>query len=136
MSPLVNGRWIDETVLSRSIEAPPIDVKSTGVAVILSFFWTGLGQLYAGKIWRGIVMVFATPIMWFMMISNAWGEMMGFIREPTHLEFVDVKGWVIMSIYVPLALLLGWWIAGMYDAKKMCDAHNRRVWAAGRADRK
>lgn len=31
--------------------------KSSGVAVVLSFFWTGLGQMYNGQIGKGIVLM-------------------------------------------------------------------------------
>ena len=27
------------------------EVKSSGVGIVLSFFWTGLGQLYAGHVY-------------------------------------------------------------------------------------
>jgi hypothetical protein len=31
--------------------------KSSGLAVVLSFFWSGLGQLYTGQIAKGIIMM-------------------------------------------------------------------------------
>ncbi|MCL2142221.1 MAG: hypothetical protein FWH46_05035 [Methanimicrococcus sp.] len=36
--------------------------KSPFLATILSFFWTGLGQVYNGKFWKGIFFLFAVPI--------------------------------------------------------------------------
>jgi TM2 domain-containing membrane protein YozV len=40
------------------------ETKSSGAAIVLSFFWTGLGQLYAGRIARGLIMMVLTPIIW------------------------------------------------------------------------
>ena len=40
------------------------EVKSSGAAIVLSLVWTGLGQLYAGRIGRGIVLMVATPFVW------------------------------------------------------------------------
>jgi TM2 domain-containing membrane protein YozV len=40
--------------------------KSAGLAAILSFFWCGLGQIYNGKVWKGVcLMLVYPPTLWF-----------------------------------------------------------------------
>ena len=39
-------------------------MKNKGLAIFLSFIWTGLGQLYAGSILRGLVLMASTPLVW------------------------------------------------------------------------
>ncbi|MGH7906077.1 MAG: zinc ribbon domain-containing protein [Candidatus Binataceae bacterium] len=62
--------------------------KSPGLAAVLSFFWCGLGQIYNGQIFKGLVMVvlyafsvflmhfiigfITTPILWIWGIVNAY----------------------------------------------------------------
>jgi TM2 domain-containing membrane protein YozV/ribosomal protein L37E len=36
--------------------------KSPFLALTLSFFWNGLGQVYNGRFWKGIFFLFAVPI--------------------------------------------------------------------------
>jgi TM2 domain-containing membrane protein YozV len=36
---------------------PPVFYKNPAVAVVLSFFWAGLGQLYNGQIAKGIIFI-------------------------------------------------------------------------------
>ncbi|MGO9453821.1 MAG: zinc-ribbon domain-containing protein [Candidatus Binataceae bacterium] len=42
------------------------DIKSPGLAAVLSFLWCGLGQIYNGQIGKGIVMMVAYAISVFM----------------------------------------------------------------------
>src|SRR5580700_1751745 len=37
------------------------DKKSPGVAVLLSFFYTGLGQIYNGEVFKGLLMMLVLP---------------------------------------------------------------------------
>jgi TM2 domain-containing membrane protein YozV len=48
--------------------------KNPGLAVLLSFFWCGLGQIYNGEIPKGVVlMVLYTPCVWFGITSTFAG---------------------------------------------------------------
>ena len=49
-------------VKSRSTGAGTDEIKSTGIAAILSFFIPGLGQIYCGAILRGIVILIGAVI--------------------------------------------------------------------------
>jgi TM2 domain-containing membrane protein YozV len=74
-------------------------VKSTGVAVFLSFLWPGLGHLYVGDVAIGLVLGFVNLFLAF-------------------LTFVFI---------LPGLLAFGLWIAGMVMAANATDAHNQRA---------
>ena len=64
------------------------DAKSPGLAAVLSFFWCGLGQIYNGQIFKGVVMLviyaisaflihifiglITTPILWIWGMVDAY----------------------------------------------------------------
>lgn len=43
-------------------ERPPKFYKNPSIAVVLSFFWPGLGQIYNGEIGKGIAFLIAAGI--------------------------------------------------------------------------
>ena len=67
--------------------APP---KNAGIAAVLSFFWSGLGQIYNGQIGKGIALIIAQfinallmvvlvglilyPVVWIWCIYDAYAE--------------------------------------------------------------
>jgi len=71
-------------------------LKNPGIAAILSFFWTGVGQIYNGQIVKGIILIVV------QLINSA-------------LMFV-----LIGFITYPIV-----WIWGMYDAYTTADRMNR-----------
>ena len=71
------------------------NAKSPGLAAVLSFFICGLGQIYNGQIFKGIVMIVAYTISWYLM-------------------FV-----IIGLITTPIL-----WIWGMVDAYRTADRLN------------
>jgi len=78
---------------------PPVFYKNPAVAVVLSFFWAGLGQIYNGQIGKGVAFILAygfAALLCFVLI--------GFLLAP-----------VI-------------WIWGMVDAYVSAGAVNRRLW--------
>lgn len=70
-------------------------MKSAGLAVVLSFFISGLGQIYNGQIAKGLAFIVAYGISWL-------------------LTFV-VIGWLPLLIF---------WIWGMMDAHKSAERIN------------
>lgn len=71
-------------------------LKNPGIAAVLSFFWTGVGQIYNGQIVKGIILIL-------VQIVN------------TALMFV-----LIGFITYPIV-----WIWGMYDAYTTAERMNR-----------
>ena len=51
--------------------------KNPGVAAVLSFFWTGLGQIYNGQIGMGVLLMICYVISWWLMFV-----VIGFITTP------------------------------------------------------
>lgn len=99
------------------------ETKSSGVGIVLSFFLTGLGQLYAGRIQRGLTMMMATPIVWIFSLLFA-----SMLIQPRGLERIFESNVIIGLLSLP-GMLAGpaWWIWGMVDAKNLCEASNRAV---------
>lgn len=73
-------------------------MKNPGVAAVLSFFYCGLGQIYNGQIFKGIMMLVAYTISALLMYV-----LIGFITTPIL------------------------WIWGMYDAYRTAEKINKAV---------
>ena len=69
--------------------------KSAGVAVILSFFLPGLGQIYNGQIGKGIILI-----------------------------ILSVVFWLLSSIVIGIPLYIILWIYGMYNAYSTANKIN------------
>jgi len=52
-------------------------MKNPGVAAVLSFFVTGLGQIYNGQILKGVLFIIIQAINWLLMYV-----IIGFITAP------------------------------------------------------
>jgi len=70
-------------------------MKNPGVAAVLSFFYCGLGQIYNGQIFKGVLMLVAYSISILLMYV-----VIGFITTPIL------------------------WIWGMYDAYRKAERMN------------
>jgi len=69
--------------------------KSAGVAVILSFFLPGLGQIYNGQIGKGIILI-----------------------------ILSVVFWLLSSIVIGIPFYIILWIYGMYNAYSTANKIN------------
>lgn len=56
---------------------PPVFYKNPSIAVVLSFFWTGLGQIYNGEILKGVGFIVLYAVSWWLMFLA-----IGFITTP------------------------------------------------------
>ena len=70
-------------------------MKNPGLAAVLSFFWSGLGQIYNGHIGKGIVFIVVQGINALLM-------------------------WIVI-VFVTFPIV---WIWGMVDAYKSAEAYN------------
>lgn len=72
-------------------------MKSPGIAAVLSFIWSGLGQIYNGQILKGLLV---------MLIQAVNVALM----------------WILIGFFLyPIV-----WIWGMYDAYSVAARHNER----------
>lgn len=83
---------------------PPVFYKNPSIAVILSFFYTGLGQMYNGEIGKGVLFLLFVTIAWI---------------------FAALTCGVGLIIALPL------WIWGLVDAYQSAERINRELSAAG-----
>jgi TM2 domain-containing membrane protein YozV len=72
--------------------------KNSGIAAVLSFFWTGLGQIYNGQILFGLC-----------------------------LMALEVVFGILCFVLIGFPLLFILWVWGIYDAYKTAEAINRGV---------
>ena len=79
----------------------PLQIKNAGLAAVLSFFFTGLGQIYNGQIGKGILLI--------------------------ALQVVSV---ILCAFLVGLVTTPLLWIYGIYDAYKTAGKINQSVAAA------
>jgi TM2 domain-containing membrane protein YozV/predicted RNA-binding Zn-ribbon protein involved in translation (DUF1610 family) len=118
--------------MKNTMASPPVrssEIKSTGTAIVLSFLWTGLGQLYAGCIPRGIILMLLTPIIWTLAWFGGFVGVLGstaslvqtaYSPAPAGAGGVGITGLILAFAGV------AWWVWGMVDAKNLCEAFNRQ----------
>ncbi|MCG3139059.1 MAG: hypothetical protein HJJLKODD_02937 [Phycisphaerae bacterium] len=70
-------------------------MKNPGIAAVLSFFYTGLGQIYNGQIGKGLLLM--------------------------ALQFVSVMAMFVLVGFITTPLL---WIYGIYDAYQTAERQN------------
>jgi TM2 domain-containing membrane protein YozV len=112
---------------------PMQPLKNSGVGIVLSFFWTGLGQLYAGSIGRGLIMMVITPVLWLFAWFGAFSTLVGgagSLVAPTGQQAAAGAGLGILGFILLLAPVV-FWVWGMYDAKQLCEAFNRSATSGG-----
>ncbi len=122
------GEYLDPT-LRREETARFLRKKSSGVAAVLSFFWTGLGQVYNGQVLKGLALGALYPVLWvwawvaFLASLAAGGKML----QTTHAgQGGAVAGASLLTGFLfggpPLLALWGF---GMVDAHKTAERINR-----------
>ena len=102
-----------------------IPKKSSGVAVLLSVLWTGLGQIYNGQIGKGLGMAAAYPLsmLWGIFTGGAINGFFGYYSKE-HRLWSSLIPSVIAGIAIVASLVLAagpvcaLWIFGMVDAHK------------------
>ena len=103
-------------------QAPPH--KSPGIAVLLSFFIPGLGQLYVSKLKRGISLIVTVIVL--SVVSSVVTSVVA-----KSLDFNDpnsVNNLVTNPAFIAITLVsLGLWLFGMYDAYRMAKKYNEAV---------
>ena len=102
-----------------------IEEKSAGIAILLSFLWAGAGQLYAGKIVRGIILllvyIFAQIGGYFLFFfSIAW------------IDSFDSLNALIAVFVIFLICLTAFWIWNMFDAYNLVKKYNEHMRTTGK----
>ena len=99
--------------------APPR--KSVAIAVLLSLFIPGLGQLYVKKVKRGVSLI-VTFIVLYAISSVITSEI------AKNIDFTDrasVNNVITNPAFVVISLVtFGFWLFGMYDAYRMARKYD------------
>ncbi len=102
-----------------------MEVKSSGLAIVLSFFVPGLGQLYAGRIGRGLgVMAMAGMLSGVSALGVVgWA---GFGVAFLGLGLTDFGAAVAASVaWIGVGVtVLAFWVWNLFDAQRLCEVHN------------
>ena len=86
ISPEEKIKILEEEILRNSVRNP-------GLAVLLSFFLPGLGQIYNGKISKGLLFIFSHLLLLFFgyqLFFNVNGEINIFFADLSILPFVKI----------------------------------------------
>jgi TM2 domain-containing membrane protein YozV len=88
--------------------------KSAGVAAVLSALWAGLGQLYVGRIGRGLCLVFLYPVLLLMAL----------------VVLIIALGLIGL---LPVAILsITFWVWNIYDAYGLANQYNDALMSTGK----
>jgi hypothetical protein len=96
--------------------------KSSELAVVLSFFWSGLGQIYNGQVLKGMAMMIAVPVLgWIGLASAVFGSLAAangpsaFATAGLGVMFGGLTGLGALTL----------WIYGMVNAYRTAERINR-----------
>jgi TM2 domain-containing membrane protein YozV len=89
-------------------------IKSSGLAAVLSFFWSGLGQVYLGKMGIGIALMLAQPAM----------TLLGLALTTRGMLFETSDAFVLGVMFLIVATAI--WIFGMTNAYRTAELMNQQ----------
>jgi TM2 domain-containing membrane protein YozV len=103
------GNQLKNTTVTRETPSPGVTVgtKNSGLAAVLSLIIPGLGQMYAGRIGRGLIFFF--------------------LGIPLTAIIAVLFFWLIFPLFLPLAF----WIWNIFDAYRLCNEYNRHLLQSG-----
>ena len=91
--------------------------KSGAIALILSFFFAGLGQLYVGKIVRGII---------YIVIYISLSAVSFMLTMSVDYSDIDALNNLVSNpLFIVITLAsLGFWVYNMFDAYRLAKKYN------------
>jgi TM2 domain-containing membrane protein YozV len=99
-----------------------IPAKNAGHAAVFSFFIAGLGQMYAGKIGRGLLIMFG-----YVALALLSGGIftVSFLDNGTlnDINFSDYSGRIILLIICAIGMI-ALWVWNLFDAYKLANQYN------------
>ena len=107
-----------------------METKNGGVAAVLSLFWPGVGQMYAGRIGRGFVVLAIAiglyVLAWFGALAVACGTTM---TAASAVAGVDSRASTTLGAggFAVIIMAVAFQIWAIVDAKKLCDSHNAKL---------
>ena len=98
--------------------------KSEGVAAVLSFLWAGAGQIYAGKIVRGLGIILAYTL--FAIVTFAFIFSALLPESPAELTGAGIA--LLICVSIGMIVL---WVWNIFDAYNLAKEYNGHVRAGG-----
>jgi len=95
--------------------APAIDRKDPLLAIILSFLIPGVGQIYVGRVLRGLVILLTLPVMSCFLTFVLYAAVMS----------SRFNGMVVVSILATI-IMIGFYIWQIVDAHRLAEEYNRQ----------
>ena len=124
------GTNLNENNLNQSYKNPQyvIPMKSAGIAAVLSFLFTGLGQIYLGKIGRGLLLICGGIVIGSCNIIALFAGA-AFDSSGNVVSF-GVIGPVVLIALAIIAII--YWVWQIYDAYKLANEYNEYLRQTGR----
>jgi len=98
-----------------------IDTKSPELAAILSLIIAGLGQIYVGRILRGLIIMFVlVPLLWGSIVLGAFMLIFAFC----------VARFIFSVVFALITFVV--WIWQIIDAYELAKQYNSILMATGR----
>jgi TM2 domain-containing membrane protein YozV len=94
-----------------------VNEKSAGIAAVLSFLWAGAGQIYVGKIGRGLALLLTYSVIVLLEIAIVF---IGFSPVGSYDDLIGI----LVFIAVMTVLWIVIWIWNIYDAYKLANQYN------------
>ena len=96
-------------------------MKNPGVAAVLSFLWTGLGQIYNGQLVKGLI---AAAIYMFLGVIS-YMSAVEFQRQASLARWFGGERPSALGLGLRLTVLMALWIWGIVDAHRAAVRINR-----------
>lgn len=108
-------------------------LKNEKIAMLLAGIvcFLGMGHFYAGKIWRGLVLLFGGWALIFgsFLCFAAW-SMSGLVIPPSGYTPVEPPAWGPYFLLGGIVLFLGFialWIWQIFNARRVCQDRNKQA---------
>ena len=102
-----------------------VSQKSSGLAAVMSFFWSGLGQIYTGQIGKGILMM----ILYSILIWTGLGAIVagGLVAAGSaNASDAAAGGGFALFGFLSLIVALAVWVYGIVNAYRAAERLNQQ----------
>jgi TM2 domain-containing membrane protein YozV len=103
--------------------------KSAGVAAVLSFFIAGLGQLYVGKIQRGVIILIVYIMLGILSYALLFTMVTDIFNITEDTFSIDTGVFAVILLLGVISFII--WIWNIFDAYKLANEYNDSVRAGG-----
>ena len=103
--------------------------KSAGIAIVLGFLYAGLGHLYAGKLTRGLCILFGNLALSIptILLTFWWLDDYYYDYDYFYSDFSGIF-LLILVFSIPSLILMIW---SLYDVNKIVKEYNARLRETG-----